>query len=251
MHNFTKKDDIISIVRRNIDSETIPENGKTETFNSVEAININAARLNHLKSLKLSLNRKRVLDVGCGIGHLSEFFSKLGCEVLAIDGRKENINELRKNHPGLKALVFDLETDSFKKLGKYEIVFAYGILYHLENPVRAIRNLSSVCRQVLVLETIICDSNKPIVRFDDETKAYNQSMTGIGCRPSPSFLAMALNRAGFTYVYTTKTRPNHQDFIFSWKNNLDCFRDDHPLRCVFIASFNPLGNKNLIPLLKD
>ena len=35
----------------------------------------------------------------------------------------------------------------------------------------------------------------------DETKAANPALDGLGCRPSPSFIALALNRVGFRYVY--------------------------------------------------
>lgn len=44
-----------------------------ECFDTTEALAINRARLDHLDSLCLALHGKRVLDVGCGVGHLADF----------------------------------------------------------------------------------------------------------------------------------------------------------------------------------
>jgi hypothetical protein len=44
---------------------------------------------------------------------------------------------------------------------------------------------------MLLLETIICDHNLPIVRIDDESKDFNQALAGIACRPSPHYVVSA------------------------------------------------------------
>jgi hypothetical protein len=79
----------------------------------------------------------------------------------------------------------------------------------------------------------------------------NQALAGLACRPSPHYVVLALNRAGFPYVYAPVTPPEHEDFRIEWKNNLDCARDGHNLRCVFVASRTPLNNARLVSLLKD
>ena len=86
---------------------------------------------------------------------------------------------------------------------------------------------------------------------DEPNTTWNQSLGSFGCRPSPSWVAMALNRVGFPYVYAPKTPPEHEDFRFEWRNNLDFMRDGHPIRCIFVAARQALENSNLVLLGSD
>ena len=239
----------VSIRRRDIEAESIPSGGRPETFDQPGAIEINRARLAHLASLELPLEGKTVLDVGCGVGHLAQFFVIKGCRVVCVDGRPENIARLRQLYPDLEAHVANVETEPLLRFGTFDIVFAYGLLYHLENPLAALRNMASVYQELLLLETVICDYDLPILKIEDESGAFSQALKGLGCRPSPSYAVSALNRVGFPFVYAPKEPPEHRDFQFEWRNNLDSWRDGHPLRCIFIASRSELWNPNVVDLL--
>jgi len=227
----------------------IPPGDGPETFDQPEAIEINHARMTHLASLGLPLAGKRVLDVGCGVGHLAQFFVNRSCEVVCVDARPENIARLRQLYPDLEAHVANVETEPLLRFGTFDIVFSYGLLYHLESPLAALRNIVPVCHEMLLLETMVCDHTLPILRIEDETKTFSQALRGIGCRPSPSYLMLVLNRVGFEFVYAPKTRPEHRDFKFQWRSNLDSWRNNHPLRCIFIASKTKLQNPNLVDVL--
>jgi len=157
---------------------------------------------------------------------------------------------MRSRYPTLEGHVVDVETE-LSRFHRFDVVFSYGLLYHLENPVRALRNLESVCGELLLLETMVCDHDRPVVLFEDESADLNQALAGVGCRPSPHFVALALNRVGFAYVYAPATPPQHIDFRFESRRSLDCVRDGHPLRCVFVASRTDLRNPNLVTLLLD
>lgn len=239
----------VKISARDFQNEEIPDGGGVETFDTPEAVALNKARLDHLDSLGLDLKGKRVLDVGCGVGHLAKFFLQKGCDVVCLDGRAENIKKLHSIYPDLTAhTIANVETDSLSKFGRFDIVFCYGLLYHTENPVAALRNMSAVCDGQLLLETMICDSNLPVVRLEDETKTFSQALSGIGCRPSPSFVVLALNRVGFKDVYGPRVEPEHHEFKFDWQNSLRAWQDG-PMRAVFIASRTPIENRNLFSLL--
>lgn len=227
----------------------VPPNSGVETFDTADALEINRARIESLHSLQLPLRGKRVLDVGCGVGHLAQFFVQQECDVLCIDARSENIEQLRALYPHLKALVFDLETDSLSALGTYDIVFAFGVLYHLENPFRALRNLAAASKELLLIETVVSDHRLPVVLMSEETCAYSQALSNIGSRPSPSFVVLALRSAGIAHIYAPRILPNHPDFHFSWNDDLSEARDGHLLRCLFVASWKPLANPNIVPLL--
>ncbi len=233
---------------RSYAQERVRKHGGVEVFDAPNAIAINEARMANLESLGLALAGKRVLDVGAGVGHLANRLQQMGCQVVCVEGREGNIAAMRERYPHLEGHVADVEKDSLSRFGRFEVVFAYGLLYHLENPLLAMQNMASVCDELLLLETIICDHELPVVRIEDESKDANQALTGLACRPSPHYVVLALSRSGFEHVYTPVVPPAHEDFRFEWKNNLDCTRDGHNLRCVFVASRQPLKNPQLVAL---
>jgi FkbM family methyltransferase len=232
--------------------ETPPSGGGgASVFDSPDALSINAARMAHLASLGLPLAGKTVLDLGSGVGHLAKSLLELGCQVTCVDGRPQNIAILRSRHPGIAAHVANVETDSLAAFGRFDIVFCYGLLYHLENPVAGLRNMAQACKDLLVLETVITDHSEPILRLLDEPpETWNQALGPLGNRPSPAFVALALTRAGFACVYAPNEPPHHPDFRFDWRGNLEFSRDGHLLRSIFIASRRPLQNPALSLLME-
>ncbi len=229
--------------------KNLPSRG-TELFDRQHYQDINDARMKHLESLELQLEMKSVLDVGCGPGHLAQFFINNGCNVTCVDAREENIKKLRSQYTGITTYVADIQTKQLNKIGTFDIVFCYGLLYHLENPIAALRNIKSACKELLLLETIICDHKLPVSLMIDEPPDPTQALRGLACRPSPSYITMALNQIGFPFIYKPKMSPEHPQFRFHWKNNLEWKRDGHPIRCIFVASMTELQNPNLISLLK-
>ncbi len=241
----------VSVRRRQVETESIPPGGGPETFDQPESLAINQARLTHLASLQLPLEGKTVLDVGCGVGHLAQFFVKRDCSVVCVDGREQNIISLRSRYPGLVAHVANVDREPLAQFGMFDVVFCYGLLYHLENPLAALRSMASVCREILLLETLISDHAWPILQIIDEPMTFSQALAGLGCRPSPSYVVTALNRIGFRFVYAPKVPPEYRDFKIGWRNNLDAWRNGHPLRCTFVASRTELRNPRLVSLLED
>ena len=225
--------------------------GGFAVFDAVNAQQINQARMDHLASLEIPVEGKTVLDVGCGVGHLSGFFAERGARVVCVDARPENIARLRSLYPGREAHVANVEVDRLSELGRFDIVFCYGLLYHVENPIAALRNIAGCCAEVLLLETVVTDYPRPVFQLEDEPPATkNQAVSGFGCRPSPAFVAMALSRIGFSFVYTSDTHPNHPDFDFEWTGDGESSREGNLLRCIFVASRTKLRNPHLTLLLE-
>ncbi len=222
-----------------------------EVFDTPEATALNRARMAHLQLLNLPIAGKRVLDVGCGVGHLAASLEAMGARVTCVDSRADNIAAVRQRHPHFAAYVANAERDPLSALGQFDIVFSYGLLYHLENPVQALRNMAAAAGQGLLLETIICDAQPPVVLLADEHFAANEAMGALGSRPSPSYIATALNRIGFPHVYTSRVPPDHEDFRFAWRNDLEWSRDGHPLRAFFAASREALRSNQLVSLLNS
>jgi SAM-dependent methyltransferase len=218
-------------------------------FDGQPAADLNRARMDFLATLDLPLDGQRVLDVGCGVGHLTPFYTSRGCQVVGLDGQPENVARMRELHPDVEGVVGDVQQTDLVALGPFDVVHCFGLLYHVENPVTVLRKLAAASRNVLLLETIVCDATAPIVTLADESARATQALDGLGCRPSPSFVAMALDRAGFEFVYGTTSPPRHPDFEIDWRNDLASARHGRNLRCVFVASRKRLACAHLVELV--
>lgn len=218
---------------------------QNKVFHNKSAIEINIQRVRHIEKLKIDWSGQSVLDMGCGTGYFAKHFEKNNAKVTFADARSQNLEEAKLRAPIGKAIQFNIEKDPIEKLGFFDIVFSYGLLYHLENPMSAIRKLSLVCKSILLIETIICDHTLPVNQLVLESPHVNQALHGIGSRPSPAYIILSLRNAGWRWIYTAKNPPDHPDFHFEWKNNLEYSRHGKNLRCFFLASRSPLNNPEL------
>ena len=100
----------VDIRRRNYKDEGIRRHGGLEVFDAPNALAINQARMANLEAMHLPLAGKRVLDVGCGVGHLGAKLVQMGASVVCVDGRESNIASLRTRYPQLEGHVGNVET---------------------------------------------------------------------------------------------------------------------------------------------
>lgn len=218
------------------------------SFYEPDSLEINKARLEHLASLELNLARKSVLEVGAGIGLLTEFFEKLQCSVLITDSRPENVAEIAKRWPHCKSLVLDLDQISdLSFLGSFDVIFCYGTLYHLSHPEQALASMASICREMILLETIVSPRKGTEIYLVRESDSKTQAMSRIGCRPTRQWV-MEMLRKYFGYAYITKTQPHHEQFNVCWAPP---FHKRMNYRAVFIGSKTPLKNHLLSKEILD
>ena len=152
------------------------------------------------------------LDAGCGLGYFSGYLTDIGFQVTAFDCRPENVSEASKRNPGVKFVIHNVEDSSINTLGLYDTVFCLGLLYHLENPFRAIRHLTTVTKKVLVIETMIAPSKSLIAVLREEAPGKDQSINCVALIPSESCFIKMLYKAGFPLVYRSSLLPNHEDY---------------------------------------
>lgn len=174
------------------------------------------ARIEFLRNLlpewKRELQLNSALDVGCGVGHFSAMLHQFGFEVNAFEGRAENAEEARCRVTGLKVHVGEVEDISTFGIGSFDLVLALGLLYHLENPFRVIRQLRAMTRQLLVVESMCVDDPNPVLCLRDEGHDEDQGLRYVAFYPSEACLTKMLYRAGFPFVYRFLKLPNHPDF---------------------------------------
>jgi SAM-dependent methyltransferase len=212
-----------------------------EVFLAPDAEAINRARQQHLASLGLDLDGKKVLEVGAGIGLHTPFFLERGCDVTVTDGRPENVAEIARRLPQARTAVVDMEIDrSLADLGRFDIVYCYGLLYHLSNPERALARIAEVCDGQLLLSTAVSPGNYDELLLVRDPDYFNQALSGIGCRPTRQWVLNRL-RMLFGHAYIPRTQPDHVDFPTDWKQP--------PIqlmyRSTFIGSRTPLGLPSL------
>lgn len=185
-----------------------------------------------VESLKKVFPLMSALDAGCGVGFFAKTLADSGLNVCGFDGREENVAEARKRFPHLPFETADIEDFSIRALGQFDFVLCCGLLYHLENPLRAMRNLHALTEKCLLIESMCIPDQKPSLLLRAEPRADDQSLTDMACYPSEGSLVKMLYCAGFAKVYRVMQLPDHDDF-----------RDtsEHARRrTVLLASFTPI-----------
>jgi SAM-dependent methyltransferase len=214
---------------------------KTWSFDSPEAQEFAGSRQAFTKSLLEALRRRTdlttALDVGCGVGDFSKFLLDLGFRVVAVDGREENASEGKRRYPEITFITGDAEELRTAEMGTFDFVLCFGLLYHLENPFRALRKLHSLTDKVLLLESMCVPDTHSTMELLDEGIAENQGLNYIAYYPSESCLVKLLYRVGFPFVYRFKVLPTHELYVSSiWRKRK---------RTMLVASRTPLEAPNL------
>ena len=172
---------------------------------------------------------KRVLDVGALDGVLSFKAEKNGAsDVLAIDVEDPAMQDWGWDGPhssfidlgDIKNIVFPKLKEFFssnverKKMsvykispeehGVFDLIFFYGVLYHLRHPLLAFDRLRAVCDGAICVETHTCNHDpytpSSIFYRDDVYSNAASNWTG----PSESCVASWMLDARFKIIYTEK-----------------------------------------------
>ena len=180
---------------------------------------------------KLSLDGRTVLDVGAWNGAFSVEALRRGAkEVTALDHRVWN-------HPGFqgrKAFDFvvrqtgctistvDIDLDQRKldlsHLGPFDVVLFLGVFYHLVDPIAALRELSSITREVMVLETYIERSLgelAPAMKFYPRAELANDPSNWWG--PNVICIVELLKMNGFARVEVSSGSHDNRNVFHAYR----------------------------------
>ena len=163
------------------------------------------------------------IDLACHEGYFSFKLAKMGCKsVLGIDARKKHIDDavfLNQiyGHANVRFLEGDVQS-GVPTNEQFDFVLMFGILYHLENPIGALRLAYKLTRVVCLIETQVAPNltgitdwgaskflkeivgSFAIVDEASEVLADNQeaNLSAITIFPSLAGLLWILKRVGFS-----------------------------------------------------
>lgn len=160
--------------------------------------------------MPLDLTGKSVLDIGCWDGYFSFLAEKRGASyVLGIDmlqgcshheqgtdGFFFAKNALNSNVNFLKA---SLEEYALHNGNDYDVVFYYGVLYHVENPIAELKHLSGLTKDYALIETAISQKNEINRPFWEFLNGFDNDHTNFWY-PNILGLVSALLYVGFKKV---------------------------------------------------
>jgi hypothetical protein len=158
----------------------------------------------------------RMLEVGSGLGYLGDVFETLGFDVTSTDGRPEYVELMQAR--GRKSFALDLDRTLVSEVGEFDLVLAFGVLYHLARPAEFLAGCSKA--RVLLLETAVCDRAVPVVEWVDEAGGWrgkDQALRGRGCRPSPAWVEHQCRQAGFEPRDISTRLANYEIGCYDWQ----------------------------------
>lgn len=184
------------------------------------------------------------MDLGCNAGFWSLAAIENGCDyILGIDGRQMHVDqanfifEVNEVEPTrfdfISGNIYDLVN---KDLGDFDIVFFFGLMYHINKPIELLELISSVNSDTLVIDTLLSEKEGSLLEIrheslDEPRNAIDYELVLV---PTKNAVLEMTNQFG----YQAKTlEPNFSDyegshdyqggyrkaFICSKRSNLDTF----------------------------
>ena len=184
-------------------------------FDQPYYIEINEARWSSAKKVIADLpGVETCLDAGCGPGWFSVRLAELGLKVLGVDGRQELVDEAARRVPQARFELLDITSpEGAAKRAPCDLTFCFGLLYHLENPFAAVRNLSILTGKYLFIETQVAPGDGNDCILVSEGRNETQGLNFHALIPSRKVLLKMLYVSGFTNVYRFTGSIGHGDFI--------------------------------------
>ena len=210
-------------------SYDLPDGSTTPTYHGADIKAIHDTRWQMLQSClddRLGKSRQGLtaLDLASHQGWFAVKMAQAGfASVSGIDARESHVSDsqLIADIYGLDQLSFsqgDVHALDAGQLGQFDVVLMLGLLYHLENPIGALRTCRELCSNLCIIETQIVPGMSGYVDYGsyqyvrplkgsfgiidetDDTHGPEASITGICLVPSLDALLWTLRKVGFSDV---------------------------------------------------
>lgn len=213
--------------------------------------------------LPLDLRGKRVLDVGAWDGWFSFECERRGAEVVAVDCVALDTFLEARQLLGSKVeyLTLDVNELSARRLGRFDIVLFFGVLYHLRHPLVGLEKAVELSTDLAVIESFVIPSedrpNPAVMEFYERGELGGQIDNWFG--PTPECLAALCRSAGFAQVELKDTSNQRTSIICRrhWPEPDRVPSENAPqLHAVvnnrtYVATFHPLKDEYLCCFFKS
>lgn len=187
--------------------------------------------LEDLKSNNIQL--ETCFDFGAGPGWFAKRLCAYGLDTIALEARVEIVEVGRKRVPECRFELFDFDDFGMDRiLPPRDFSLAFGILYHLESPLRALRMMAKMTKKIMLLETMIIPGEDEFARIVKENPNETQGMQPLATILTQSAVERAIWACGFEYIYQINTVLDHADFKST--------EDRHPRRSIWVMCRTPL-----------
>lgn len=207
----------------------LPSGGTTPTYGTGELDPIHHTRSAMLETaLQAEFGADRsalsAVDLACHQGWFSAQLAQSGFgRVMGVDARPEHIADAglirdALRLPQIELVESDVHALDTRALGTHDLVLCFGLIYHLENPVGALRVARALTRRMCIVETQVVPGltgwvdygsyrfvrplkgSFGIIDETGETHGPEASTTGICLVPSVEALVWIMDRIGFKRV---------------------------------------------------
>lgn len=207
----------------------LPDGTRTECYVPPGVEGVHTTRLAMLEAalerrFGKDLSGLSAVDLACHEGWFAFHLARRGAApVLGLDMRQSHISDatLMARAMGIATFsgrVIDIENARTEEVGAHDITLMLGLLYHLENPMRALRLARAVTRKALYIETQVVPHMSGVIDWGSyvfqrhmvgvfgivdetgETHAPEAGASGICLAPSIESLEWLLRKVGFTTV---------------------------------------------------
>jgi tRNA (mo5U34)-methyltransferase len=154
-----------------------------------------------LFGLPEDMRGKRVLDIGAWDGWFSFECERRGATVVAVDCVALNTFLEARELLGSRVeyLTLDVDELSVAKLGRFDIVLFFGVLYHLRHPLLGLEKVVELSTDLALIESYVIASETrtipAVTEFYERTELGGQIDNW--CGPSPEALLALCRSAGF------------------------------------------------------
>lgn len=207
----------------------LPDGGTTPNYAGEDVLQIHNTRWRMLEQVAEDnwpggFDGLKGIDLACHQGWFAARLSQANFrDVLGVDARARHVDDSQLmaralGHDQLRfqqSDIFHLDTEA---LGQFDLVLMLGLLYHLENPIGALRIARALCSDLFVIETQVVPGMTGMVDYgsyqfvrpltgsfgmvdeSDETAGNETSVTGVCLIPSLEALTWLLHKVGFRKV---------------------------------------------------
>ncbi len=157
---------------------------------------------------------KRVLELSCLEGAHTFHLGINADEVVALEGRQQNVDKvllLRKIlvHPQVYVHWADIEHVCLSDYGRFDSIFCSGILYHLQDPLRLLKQCASVSDHLFIWTHYSATEDVPGGRWvAEDVSSPTSGLSPQSFWPTLPRLLIWLGEAGWEWQVIT-SNPQH------------------------------------------